>query len=305
MIRVGWRRAFVACAWLTACTDSSRAGGAGATDAGPMGSASMTGAAGSTAATGSTAMAGSTAAMAGASGSLATTMGASGGVGAVAAGSGGSAGAAGASAGTPAGGDDAGGDDAGGDDAGGNDASPDYPPLAQCTAPSVSRLKVWEMQVVGGTQVPANGSPLRGAGNGYELFVTWTLAGAGGYGTANAPLNNMGQYTSGANPAQNAVDISSAPGVFLEYGATGDTYMQIRTGTVPHGGDHFRATLPVTGTEVKTITLNFADFRRPGGATPPGPDILKDVFSFTFVGGGTTTLTLRQVRVRGFIPPCN
>jgi hypothetical protein len=296
MIRVGWRCAFVACAWLTACTDGSRAGNAGA-----MGSASMTGAAGSTAATGSTAMTGSTAATAGASGSVATTMGASGGsgasggAGAVAAGSGGSAGAAGASAGAPAGAADAGGDD----------AAADYPPLAPCTAPSVSRLEVWEMQVVGGTQVPATGSPLRSVGNGYELVVTWTLAGVGGYGTANAPLNNMGQYTSGANPAQNAVDLSSAPGVFLEYAATGDTYMQIRTGTVPHGGDHFRATLPVTGTEVKTITLNFADFRRPGGTTPPGPDILKDVFSFTFVGGGTTTLTLRQVRVRGFVPPCN
>jgi hypothetical protein len=160
------------------------------------------------------------------------------------------------------------------------------------------------MQVVGGTQVPT-GSPLRSAGTGYELFVTWTLTAAGAYGTANAPLNNMGEYTNGANPAQNAVDISSATGIFLEYGATGNTYMQIRTGTVPHGGDHFRATLPVTGAGVKTITLNFADFRRPGGTTPPGSDILKDVFSFTFVGGATTTLTLRQVRVRGFTPPCN
>ena len=142
-------------------------------------------------------------------------------------------------------------------------------------------------------------------GNDYELFVTWTLTASGAYGTANAPLNNMGEFTNGADPAKNAVDISGATGIFLEYGATGNTYMQIRTGTVPHGGDHFRATLPVTGTDVKTITLNFADFRRPGGTTPPGLDVLKDVFSLTFVGGATTTLTLRQVRIRGFTPPCN
>jgi hypothetical protein len=160
------------------------------------------------------------------------------------------------------------------------------------------------MQVVSGTQVPANGSPLRKAGDAYELFVTWTLM-SGGYGTANTPLKNMGQYTNGIDPAQYAVDISSAPGVTLEYSTTGNTYMQIRTGTVPHGGDHFRATMPVTGSELRTITLNFSDFRRPGGTTPPGPDILRDVFSFTFVGGGTTTLTLRQVRVPGFVPPCN
>jgi hypothetical protein len=167
-------------------------------------------------------------------------------------------------------------------------------------------LKIWEMQVVGGTMVPASGSPLRKVGNAYELYVAFTLQGGGAaYGTANAPLNNQGQYTNGADPAKNAVDLSGAKGVTLEYSTTGNTYMQIRTGTVPHGGDHFRADMPVTGDQIKTITLNFADFRRPGGTTPPGTDILKDVFSFTFVAGATTTLTLRQVRAGDFKPPCN
>jgi hypothetical protein len=161
------------------------------------------------------------------------------------------------------------------------------------------------MQVVGGTMVPATGSPLRKAGNAYELYVAFTLQGGGGYGTANAPLNNQGQYTNGADPAKNAVDLTGAKGVTLEYSTTGNTYMQIRTGTVPHGGDHFRADMPVTGNQFETITLNFADFRRPGGTTPPGTDILKDVFSFTFVAGATTTLTLRQVRAGDFKPPCN
>jgi len=161
------------------------------------------------------------------------------------------------------------------------------------------------MQVVGGTMVPATGSPLRKVGDAYELHVVFTLTGGGAYGTANAPLNNQGQYTSGADPAKNAVDISGAKGITLEYATTGNTYLQIRTGTVPHGGDHFRADMPVTGAEVKTITLNFADFRRPGGTTPPGVDILKDAFSLTFVAGATTTLTLRQIRIAGFTPPCN
>ncbi len=219
-------------------------------------------------------------------------------------GSGGSAitGAAGSSAGSDAGG-------FGGDDSGVGDSSVDdgggLPALTPCTDPSVSRLKIWEMQVVGGTMVPASGSPLRKVGNAYELYVAFTLQGGGAYGTANAPLNNQGQYTNGADPTKNAVDLSGAKGVTLEYSTTGSTYMQIRTGTVPHGGDHFRADMPVTGDQIKTITLNFADFRRPGGTTPPGTDILKDVFSFTFVAGATTTLTLLQVRAGDFKPPCN
>jgi hypothetical protein len=178
--------------------------------------------------------------------------------------------------------------------------------LQPCTDPAVSRLKVWEMQVVGGTQVPANGSPLRKYdGGGYELYVEWTLTGGGAYGTANAPLDNMGQYANGADPAKNAVDISKGSGLTIQYASTGNTYMQIRTGTVPHGGDHFRADLPTTDGMLKMISLDYASFRRPGGTTPPGADVLKDAFSFTFVGSATTKLTLRQILIPGFVPPCN
>jgi hypothetical protein len=187
-------------------------------------------------------------------------------------------------------------------DAGGGDGI-GLPPLTPCTAPAVSRLKVWEMQVSGGTQTP-NGSPLRKFGDAYEMHVAWVLNG-GGYGTANTALNNLGQYSGGADPTKNAVDLSAAPGVVLEYSLTGPAYMQLRTGTIPHGGNHFKATIPATADQIQTATLKFADFRRPGGNTPPGADVLKDVFSFTFVGSGTTTLTLRQIRVAGFTPPCN
>jgi hypothetical protein len=179
------------------------------------------------------------------------------------------------------------------------------PGLKPCADPAVSRLKVWEMQVVGGTQVPANGSPLRKYdGGGYELYVEWTLTAGGAYGTANAPLNNMGQYTNGADPAKNAVDISKGDGLTIEYASTGNTYLQLRTAAVPHGGDHFRADLPSTGGQIKTVQLPYASFRRPGGNTPPGADILTGMFSFTFVGSATTKLTLRQVLIPGFVPPC-
>jgi hypothetical protein len=115
----------------------------------------------------------------------------------------------------------------------------------------------------------------------------------------------MGQYSNGADPAKNGIDISKGTGITLEYASTGSTYLQIRTGAVPHGGDHFKADLPSTNGMLKTILLDYASFRRPGGTTPPGDDVLKDAFSFTFVGSATTKLTLRQVLIPGFVPPCN
>jgi hypothetical protein len=224
---------------------------------------------------------------------------------------GGSGGGGASSGGQPAGGVSSGGNSTAGAGASaggsaGAGGSSGSPALEPCSEPAVSRLKVWEMQVVGGSQVPANGSPLRKYdGGGYEMYVEWTLTDGGAYGTANAPLNNQGQYSNGADPTKNAVDISQGSGITLEYASAGSTYLQIRTATVPHGGDHFRADLPSTNGQLQTLKLDYASFRRPGGNTPPADDVLKDAFSFTFVGSATTKLTLRQVLIPGFKPPCN
>jgi hypothetical protein len=215
----------------------------------------------------------------------------------------GGAGTAGSSGGSGQAGAGAGG--SAGNGSGGSGGS-GIPVLEPCADPAVSRLKKWEMQVVGGTQVPT-GSPLRQVeGGGYEMYVEWTLNGGGEqYGTANAPLNNMGQYSDGADPAKNGVDISQGPAIIIAYSSTGSTYLQIRTGAVPHGGDHFKADLPSTDGQLKIISLALDSFRRPGGTTPPGDDVLKDAFSFTFVGSATTKLALRHVYIPGFVPPCD
>lgn len=231
----------------------------------------------------------------------------SGGSGGGASGSGGSGGATGTggAVGTDGGGTGGGsGGMIGGSDGGAGGAIT-LPPLTPCTMPAVSRLKVWEMMTSGGSMMPM-GSPLRKVAgtDAYEMYVSFTIQG-GGYGTANTALKNAGQYANGANPAQNAVDISAEGGITLEYATTGASYLQIRTGTVPHGGAHFKIDLPVTAGMIKTTKFNFADFRRPGGQVPPGPDVLKDAFSLTFVASATGTMTLRQVRVGAFVPPCN
>jgi hypothetical protein len=184
---------------------------------------------------------------------------------------------------------------AGGMDGEGDDLEP-------CSDPAVSRLKVWEMQVVGGTQDPS-GSPLRAYQDGYEMHVAWSID--SGYGTANAPLDNQGEYANGANPAEHGVDVSAAEGLFLEYAAQGSTYVQLRTASVPHGGDHYRANIPATNGEISTVLLPFSSFARPGGQPGPGSDILNEVFSLTFATGASATLTLRQVRIDGLIPPCD
>ena len=248
-------------------------------------------------------------ASAGAAGSLNSSAGTTAQGGAATGGNGGaSAGGGGAGAGGQAGGGVAGGGAGGGGGGAtaGTAGTGGSPALEPCSDPAVSRLKVWEMQVVGGSMVPANGTPLRKYdGGGYEMYVEWTLTGGGAYGTANAPLNNQGQYANGADPAKNGVDIGQGSGITLEYASAGSTYLQIRTAAVPHGGDHFRADLPSTNGQLQTITLAYASFRRPGGTTPPGDDVLKGAFSFTFVGSATTKLTLRQVLIPGFKPPCN
>jgi hypothetical protein len=279
------RLSLIACALCAGCGPADPAPGSSSTMGGGGATANAAGAAGA-----------SQAALGGAGGSvLATAGGGSGGSGAGAGGAG-SAGTAGAAGSAGASGAAAG--------LGGAGGSEGLTPLPPCSQPSVSRLMVWETQVVGGTMLPASGSPLREFQGAHELYIEWTLDGGGSYGTANAPLNNQGEYTNGADPGQNGVDISSAPGVTLEYATTGNAYLQIRTASEPHGGDHFRADLPLTDGEIAVTTLNFADFRRPGGDMPPETAILQEVFSFTFVAGATTKLTLRQVLVPGFSPPC-
>lgn len=276
-------------------TDSPR--GASGGQAPVAGSTATAGTAGSAPLGGSTAQGGSTPTAAGTggaggSGTAGTTSNA-----------GSTSGGGGSGGSTAQGGGGNGGSAAGTGGGGGSGGS--LPMLEPCAQPSVSHLKVWEMQVVGGTQVPANGSPLRKYdGGGYEMYVEWTLNGADAYGTANAPLNNMGQYSNGADPAKNAVDISKGDGLTIEYSSTGSTYLQLRTAAVPHGGDHFRADLPSTNGQIQTIKLAYDTFRRPGGNTPPGSDILSGMFSFTFVGSATTKLTIRQVLIPGFVPPC-
>ncbi len=280
------RLSLIVCALCAGCGPAEPAPDSSSTMGGGGATASAAGAAGAVqAAPGGAAGAGGSATAGGGSGGSAAS-----------AGGGGSAGTAGAAGSAAAGGGVAG--------VGGAGGSGGLTPLPPCSEPSVSRLMVWETQVVGGTMVPASGSPLREFQGAHELYIEWTLDGGGSYGTANAPLNNQGEYANGADPAQNGVDISSAAGVTLEYATTGNAYLQIRTASEPHGGDHFRADLPLTGGEIAVTTLNFADFRRPGGDTPPETAILQEVFSFTFVAGGTTNLTLRQVLVPGFSPPC-
>lgn len=287
-----------ASALLGACSSDPATQGGAAGQSSAAGSPSSAGAAGGGGASGGSASGGSTSGGSASGGSVqGGASSASGAAGSSSAGTnavaGGGNGGSGGTAGSAADGGSAG--------SGGGSG----PVLQACADPAVSRLKVWEMQVVGGTQVPANGSPLRKYdGGGYELYVEWTLTAGGAYGTANAPLNNMGQYTNGADPAKNAVDISKGDGLTIEYASTGNTYLQLRTAAVPHGGDHFRADLPSTGGQLKTVQLPYASFRRPGGNTPPGADILTGMFSFTFVGAATTKLTLRQVLIPGFVPPC-
>jgi hypothetical protein len=179
-----------------------------------------------------------------------------------------------------------------------------------CPAPSLSGLRVFETQVVGGTQQPPQGvSPLVQSGGSSELRITWMLdpqaPPSNRFGTLNLPLRNRGQFTDGIEPRNFPVDLGAAAGLDVRYASTGPVFVQLRTGSVPNGGDHFRADLPVTGGQLRALQLPFASFRRPGGNTPPGPEITRDAFSFTFATTEGAALRLTDVSVPGLQPPCD
>ncbi|GEM_PF-4255826 len=188
----------------------------------------------------------------------------------------------------------------------------------ECSLPAVSGFGVWETQVVGGTQSPPeSSSPLRALDGGVgtpcggdtacEMHIEWTIDPpdpSTKWGTVNIPLANRGEYTHNISPQDYAVDLGAAGSVTLTYASEGPLVLQLRTSTTPHGGDHFRIILPPRA-DSGPVDFSFSEFRRPEGGAAPGPEILSDGFSFTLATSESAWMTLRQIEVSGYVPPCD
>src|SRR5579859_1508363 len=181
----------------TGSAGAGNTGGGGPTTggAGTTGSSATTGVGGNPA-TGSTASTTATTASGGTAGSSTGAGGAGGGAGSsVDAGSGGSSGAGGQV------------------DAGSGDGS--FPPIMECTKPSVDRLEQWEASGEG-TTVPATGNTLVKQGNVYVSKIQFV----------GSQWHVMPVYLGNMFGAK--VDLTKSSGFLLTYSSTSDMYVQLR-----------------------------------------------------------------------------
>ena len=170
---------------------------------------------------------------------------------------------------------------------------------AYSCATSVSGYKVWDPQVVGTGHLngtTANAWPGQGTDNTACLIVdeggrptmiaSFTSMGSNDYGTVNVPFASL--LATGSIPAQNyAQNLTGATRVHLEYSASHDMWLELRSGAIPHGGDHnkyvFAKTTPIG--MVVNVSVPLSAF---GGSSTESVDVfLADAYSLTFAALGS------------------
>jgi len=179
-------------------------------------------------------------------------------------------------------------------DSGGGDAA--FPPITECTKPSVDRLEDWlSSGPVEGTTIPPTGDLLVMEGAVYVakvqfLNVEWHVC----------PVYLGNQFNANAN-------LSASSGFMLTYSSTSDMYVQARPTSHWSGGDQWATLIPSTGGVKKSLFFSFdpAQWKSLFG-TPTWTlaDALKEVLGFVFVGQTPNTITFYGLRFDGYVPPC-
>jgi hypothetical protein len=224
-------------------------------------------------------------------------------------GSGGASGAAGTSGGTAGAGGGGSAVDAGldrgpsgsggqsaGTDSGSGDGDPRFPPITECTKPSVDRLEVWTSSgPAEGTTIPPTGNLVVMEGDHYVakvefLNVEWHVC----------PVYLGNQFSANAN-------LAASSGFLLTYSSTSDMYVQARPTSHWSGGTQWATKIPSTGGVKKAQFFSFdpANWKSLFGTpTWTMADTLKEVLGFVFVGQTPNVITFYGLRVGGYVPPC-
>ena len=187
----------------------------------------------------------------------------------------------------------------------------DLDPLDACEEAEVDRLRVWDIQSVGGTSTPDNWQdPIIDAGMEHAIEVEFSLPPSDGsdganYGTVNVPLAN-GREDDDGTTIELSVDLGDAEFIRLGDSSTAVAFLQVRYGADAHGGHHFRVPLPSTDGELQVVDFPFEDFRRPQWATTYPDERVKidDVFSLTFTTFQSVIWRIESLRIPGYTPPC-
>jgi hypothetical protein len=171
-------------------------------------------------------------------------------------------------------------------------------PLAACPKPSVDHLEIWEAH--GGSLRPAVGGNLL-VKDGDRHYAKVDFLPGGEWHEIVVPIvNSLAAKT----------DLTASRGFTLTYSATAALHVQLRPLSHPHGGEQWTATIPATGGATKDLFIPFA----PAAwgmllGDPPFPfsQALRDANFFNFVGepGTGNSLTVRGLRIDGFVPPCS
>jgi hypothetical protein len=177
--------------------------------------------------------------------------------------------------------------------------STDVPaPLAACAKPSVDHLEIWEAH--GGSLRPAVGGNLL-VKEGDRHYAKVDFLPGGEWHEIVVPIvNSLAKKT----------DLSNSKGFTITYSATAALHVQLRPLSHPHGGEQWTAAIPATGGAIKELFIPFAP--EAWGmllGDPPFPfaQALRDANFFNFVGEPATanSLTVRGLRIDGFVPPCS
>jgi hypothetical protein len=179
-------------------------------------------------------------------------------------------------------------------DSGGVDSG--FPPITECSQPSVDRLEVWTSSgPAEGTTIPPTGNLLVMAGGRYVakvqfLNVEWHVC----------PVYLGNQFNANAN-------LSASSGFVLTYSSTSDMYVQARPTSHWSGGTQWATPVPSTGGVKKSQFFSFDPVNWKslfGTPTWSFADTLKEVLGFVFVGQTPNTITFYGLRFDGYVPPC-
>jgi len=180
----------------------------------------------------------------------------------------------------------------------------------------VGKFPVWDPQVVGNgllNGTTANAWPRQGLDNvsclinhNDVMIANFMNMSTADYGTVNVPVGGhlcspLCPMCSSKYTQKCSQNLSDADGLTITYSSTADAWIQIRTGTLPHGGDHNLYTLRNTSGVIRSVSLPWDAFQ---GGTEPIAVAVAEVYSFTLAClGKYGSANLLSVSYLGFLTP--
>ncbi len=113
-----------------------------------------------------------------------------------------------------------------------------------------------------------------------------------------------------ANKFDGQVDLSRSASFSLTYSATDDLYVQLRPGFAWSGGDKYLTKIPSTGGQTQTLVVPFAaqswtTLPELGTPTYTFAAALQQARGLVFVGKTPNQIAFHDLRLDGYMPPCN